>query len=87
MDILPAVARPSFSKILNKSLTADEVRQAEDLVFSITDNKGATNYATSTDARLWPQSNPFGYAIWFQDRASVAIIKARLMSEAVKPAP
>jgi hypothetical protein len=86
MDILPAIARPAFSQILNKSLTAEEARQAEDLVFAITDTT-VPNYATGLSTITWPQSNPFGYAIWFQDRASVAIVKAKLMSEAVKPLP
>lgn len=86
MDVLPAVARPSYSQILNKSLSAEEVRQAQDLVFAITDNE-ESNYAIGTNTMTWPQSNPFGYAIWFQDRASISIIKARLMSEAVEPLP
>jgi hypothetical protein len=86
MDILPAITQPAFSQILSKSLSAEEVRRAQELVFAITDNK-EPNYSVSTSTTTWPQSNPFGYAIWFQDRASVEIVKARLMSEAVEPLP
>jgi hypothetical protein len=86
MDILPAVTRPKFNQILNKALTDEEFRNAEDLVFSITDNK-ELNYAMSTNALTWPQSNPFGYAIWFKNSASVTIEKARTLFEAIEPIP
>jgi hypothetical protein len=86
MDILAAVARPNFNQMMYKALSAEELEKAEELVFGITDNK-VPNYATEINALLWQQSNPFGYAIWFEERASLSILKARALMEAIKPMP
>jgi hypothetical protein len=86
LDILPAIVGAGFKILLEKSLSASELSNAQELAIRITDRE-TENYYASTEPGEWLKSNPFGYAAWFNDRASLQIIKARLLSESVQPVP
>jgi hypothetical protein len=86
LDILPAISRAGFSQIKDKLMSVAEMEAAADLVFGITDRTTA-NYSTSTNSLEWPQSNPFGYAIWFEDRATVRLRELRSIMASIKPVP
>jgi hypothetical protein len=58
----------------------------DSLQISITDNT-LLNYATETSSERWLRSNPFGYARWFIDRATINTTKLFSLNEAVKPVP
>ncbi len=86
LDILPAIVSENFKILLEKSLSAAEIEEAEDLAIRITDQK-ERNYRTSRDLSEWLKCNPFGYAAWFKERASLDLRKALALLEAVQPVP
>ncbi|MCW3464241.1 nucleotidyltransferase domain-containing protein [Chitinophaga nivalis] len=85
MDILPSIVGHGFQILLEKAAN----RKMEDmtpLAIRITD-KELQNYKTATDPLEWLVSNMFGYAVWFEERCRLAIIKAVNFSESIKPVP
>jgi len=86
LDILPAIVSKNFKIMLEKSLSEAEIEQAQELAIRITDQK-QTNYRSSRNLSDWLKSNPFGYAAWFKERASLDIRKALALLEAVQPVP
>lgn len=85
LDILPAVVSNGYRIIMEKMFSASHP-DFNSLAIRITDNK-ELNYHTETMPERWPISNPFGYGIWFENRARIALSEIRLMSEAVQPVP
>ncbi|TDQ78331.1 nucleotidyltransferase domain-containing protein [Sphingobacterium yanglingense] len=89
MDILPALISNGYSILLEKAMSADTYEEFDELRLSITD-KEEGNYHHEIRPEYWKQSNPYGYAIWFMNKAkTVNGVKKRLYSlnESVKPAP
>lgn len=86
LDILPAIVCDNFVVMLEKAFSANEIEDAQQLAIRITD-KETSNYYTDKDTGFWLRSNPFGYALWFSDRATLDMQKAVLLSEGVKPVP
>lgn len=85
LDILPAIVSSGYRVLLEKSLSASTV-DSETLAIRITD-KLEISYRMETQPEWWPKSNPFGYGIWFENRAKLLTSELRLMSEAVQPVP
>lgn len=86
MDILPAIISNNYSTILEKAFTDKDVTKIEDIALSITDKK-LYNYNSSVRPEEWLKSNPFGYAIWFENQARLTFEKAIMLSESIKPVP
>jgi len=86
MDVLPSVVATGYKTILEKAFSAVDFADTQSLGIRITD-KEATNYHTSTNLHEWLKSNPFGYAIWFQNCCRIGRDEVRMLSEAVQPVP
>lgn len=89
MDILPALISNGYSILLEKAMSADTYDEFDKLRLSITD-KEEGNYHFEIRPEFWKQSNPYGYAIWFMNKAkTINGVKKRTYSlnEAIKPAP
>jgi hypothetical protein len=86
MDVLPAIISSGFMELLEKSMTYAEMEKAAELAIRITDNL-TINYLTSSNPEEWLKSNPFGYAAWFNSKASLDFKKAIVLNEAVQPVP
>jgi hypothetical protein len=86
MDILPSIISKGYKEILEKALMAEMSINTDNLAIRITD-KELSNYYSEKVPELWLQSNPFGYARWFAERASLDIRKAHVLMEAIKPVP
>jgi hypothetical protein len=84
MDILPSIVDSGYRIILEKAFSANELANIDGLALRITDNQ-TINYKTDTNHLNWLKSNPFGYARWFFDRASLHFVKS--FSESVQPVP
>lgn len=86
LDVLPSVVSIGYKTILEKAFSATEIADTQPLEIRITD-KTLKNYSTSIDVQEWLKSNPFGYAIWFRDRAKTLGQRTIFLSEAVQPVP
>ncbi len=86
LDVLPSVVATGYRTILEKAFSATELSDTNILGIRITD-KNTPNYTTSSNLHEWLKSNPFGYAIWFQDRCKILTRELRMMSEAIQPVP
>lgn len=86
MDVLPSIVSRGYKIILERALSANYTNDAESLAIRITD-KESQNYLTAFDPSYWLKSNPFGYALWFEERAKLALSNIRMMSEAIQPVP
>lgn len=86
LDVLPSVVSTGYKTILEKAFSAVDFADTQSLGVRITDKK-ANNYHTSTNLHEWLKSNPFGYAIWFQNCCRIARDEVRMLSEAVQPVP
>jgi len=87
MDILPSLVSSGYSTVLEKAFSGIEYdKNYDSLAIRITDKK-QNNYYTDTVAEHWLKSNPFGYGIWFFNKANVKALQKSLLSEAVKPVP
>lgn len=86
MDILPAVVDSNFKKNIRAIYEARNIEAMDQLAIRITD-KELTNYPTEKNHLFWLKSNPFGYALWFQDRALIAGKKAFLSEALVQEVP
>jgi len=86
LDILPCIVDSGYRILLEKAFSATDQAEANALALRITDNT-EENYKTETNHLNWLKSNPFGYATWFFNQASLDIVKAKLFSEAIQPIP
>jgi hypothetical protein len=86
MDILPAIVSTNYKIVLEKAFAETTITDYNALAIRITDNT-ELNYETSIHPYEWQKSNPFGYGIWFEERATIRFEKAKLMSEAIQPVP
>ena len=86
LDILPSVVDKGYRVILEKAFSATTLDGVQELGIRITD-KESDNYYTETNHKEWMKSNPFGYARWFFQQASLDITKAYAMNESIKPVP
>ncbi|WP_346854947.1 nucleotidyltransferase [uncultured Draconibacterium sp.] len=86
MDILPSIVSVGHRVILEKAFSATDFKEFEKTAIRITDNQ-EDNYYNETNPDYWNKSNPFGYAIWFQERCSISIRKSVFLSDSVKPMP
>ncbi len=86
LDVLPSVVAPGYKDILEKAFSATEFADTQKLGVRITDNQSPI-YRTSTNLREWMKSNPFGYAIWFQNQCKTSVHEVKMMSEAIQPVP
>lgn len=88
MDVLPSFVDDGYQLILEKSFSAIEKQDVDDLAIRITDNT-RKDYKTQTDIGEWNKSNPFGYAKWFYQIASrpVELRKSFSLNESIAPTP
>lgn len=86
LDILPCIVDSGYRILLEKAFSATDQAEANTLALRITDNT-EDNYETETNHLNWLKSNPFGYARWFFNQASLDFVKAELLSEAIQPIP
>jgi hypothetical protein len=85
LDILPSIVSSGYRILLERSFSNSPLN-FETLSIRLTD-KLETNYQSEVRPERWPKSNPFGYGIWFENRAQLLSNEIRLMSEAVQPVP
>jgi hypothetical protein len=85
MDILPAIINSGYRDILEKAML-DFENQNRDLSIRITDNT-YDNHQNEINVQNWPKSNPFGYAIWFNEIAKLEFDKGYFVNEAIQPLP
>ncbi|MGB5989291.1 MAG: nucleotidyltransferase [Marinifilaceae bacterium] len=86
MDILPAIVGEGYSEILEKAISSSFSDRNTETAIRITDNQ-EDNYRTDANPDNWHKSNPFGYAVWFQNRCSLELRKAMFVNESIKPLP
>jgi len=86
MDILPAIVSTGHQIVLEKAFSHTGSIDFKKIAIRITDNENY-NYKSETDPDYWNKSNPFGYAVWFQDRCNINIRKSIFLSENVNPLP
>lgn len=85
LDILPAIVSSGYSTILEKAFSTNSL-DVENLAIRITD-KQLTNYKTDREILHWLKSNPFGYAIWFEQMSKLDGFKLFSLRESIKPIP
>lgn len=86
MDILPAATSSNYGSLIEVAMSAGNSVDFASLAIRITDKKLA-NYKTETSVGNWLLCNPFGYKIWFDERARLPLFKAMALSESIKPVP
>lgn len=86
MDILPAIVGQDHYLLMERSFSALESRQVDQLSIKITDRR-LPNHRTEVSPEFWPKSNPFGYAGWFNDRAALSETKMMSLRESVESLP
>lgn len=87
MDILPSIVDSGYRIILEKAFSDAELSALDNLAIRITD-KHRLDYSSERDHRNWLKSNPFGYAKWFFNQATIAATtKAFSLREAIQPVP
>lgn len=86
MDILPAVIEEKQLILLEKSIRNMSQGEIEQLAINITD-KRRPDYKNETVSSKWLKSNPWGYAAWLKDKASLDLYKSFSIREAVEPLP
>lgn len=86
MDILPSIVSKGYKEILEKAYSSLEFQDFNQTAIRITD-KFEENYYVDTNPNNWQKSNPFGYAIWFQQKCSLSIVKSLFLSESINPIP
>ncbi|SHI55673.1 nucleotidyltransferase domain-containing protein [Flavobacterium haoranii] len=86
MDVLPAIIASGYSILLEKAFTNMHDSNVDALAIRITDNL-EPNYPSETNQENWLKSNPFGYAKWFINQATISAEKMFSLNEAVKPVP
>jgi len=87
LDILPSLVCNGYNTVLEKAFSAKSLSNDFDsLAIRITD-KELGNYFIDPVAENWMKSNPFGYAKWFFNEASIDLRKTLMLSESVNPVP
>jgi hypothetical protein len=86
MDVLPAIIASGYSILLEKAFSNMQDTNVDALAIRITDNL-EPNYPYETNQDNWLKSNPFGYAKWFINQATVPTTKIFSLNEGVKPVP
>jgi hypothetical protein len=86
MDILPSVVSEGHKLILERAFGSTNFGEFEDVAIRITDNQ-SHNYYIETNPDYWNKSNPFGYAVWFQNRCSLVLRESVFLSASVNPMP
>lgn len=86
MDILPAIVGQDHYMLMERAFSALENRQVDQLSIKITDRR-LPNHRTEVRPELWPKSNPFGYAGWFNERAALPTTKMMSLRESVESLP
>lgn len=86
MDILPSLVSEGYQVLLERKFSANDASSLSELAMRITD-KLERGYRIDTDPKFWLLSNPFGYGLWFFQRASLERTKNLLLTEAVNPVP
>lgn len=86
MDILPAVVDHGYRIMLKRALSAFGREEVDKLAIRITD-KLRDDYYSQDDHLYWLKSNPFGYAKWFQDIATIDLMKTQFLSASIEPVP
>lgn len=86
MDILPAIVGQEHYQLMERSFSALEHKQVDQLAIKITDRR-LPNHRTEVQPEFWPKSNPFGYAGWFNDRAALSTTKMMSLRESVESLP
>lgn len=84
MDILPSIVDSGYRILLEKAFSSMASADVAGLALRITD-KDRKDYPFETNHLNWLRSNPFGYAHWFFERASLDLQKGNLLAEAVQP--
>lgn len=84
MDILPSIVDSGYRSLLEKAFSASAIADVAALAMRITD-RDRPDYPFEKDHLKWLRSNPFGYAHWFFDRASLDFEKGDILAEAVQP--
>jgi hypothetical protein len=85
MDILPCIVDSGYRLILEKAFT-DTVLNVDQLAIRITD-KEQPDYYSETNHLKWLKSNPFGYARWFFQQATIDFTKAFSINESIQRVP
>ena len=86
MDILPAIVSSGYKLVLEKAFSMHDIQDINATAIRITDNQNE-NYYTDTNTENWNKSNPFGYAVWFQQQCKIPTRKTLFLSESVNPIP
>ena len=86
MDILPAVVDANFKSKLKEVFSKRDMGAVNSLAIKITD-KERLDYFTERIFLLWLKSNPFGYALWFQERAILDNEKRILIEASIQQVP
>lgn len=89
MDILPCLVAKDYKTVMERSFSASlgAIRGLDNLAIRITDKESA-NYRYDPSPENWMKSNPFGYGIWFIQRATAGDRqKMMLLAESVRAVP
>ncbi|WP_293886371.1 MULTISPECIES: nucleotidyltransferase domain-containing protein [unclassified Sphingobacterium] len=86
LDILPCIVDSGYRVLLEKAFSDNEMEEANGLALRITDNL-EPNYKSEANHLNWMKSNPFGYANWFFNQASLELSKSALLLESIQPVP
>lgn len=86
LDILPCIVDSGYRLLLEKAFSPIEQTEINELALRITDTAEA-NYRTETNHLNWFKSNPFGYARWFFQQATLDFTKAEFINESIQPVP
>lgn len=89
MDILPCLVAKDYKTVMERSFSASlgAIRELDNLAIRITDKESA-NYRYDPSPENWMKSNPFGYGIWFIQRATAGDRqKMMLLAESVRAVP
>lgn len=74
LDVLPAVFNHGMSlhQTLNTYASLRGIDLWDKLSMCLTDTK-TSGYTTDTELIKWQKTNPFGYAIWFEERCKTSV--------------
>jgi len=86
LDILPSIVDSGYRILLEKAFENFQQADTNTLALRITDRE-SDNYYTEQHHLNWLKSNPFGYARWFFQQATLDLVKAQFMLEAIQPVP
>jgi len=87
LDILPCILDTGYKIILEKSFSnSDTTEDIDSMSVRITDSL-SDDYETERNHLQWLKSNPFGYSVWFSNRASLSFEKAFSLNESIQPVP